>query len=131
MALHEYDSISDPSENENRKLCKEFEKVFNIALRGREKDPLSEFMVETVPRVFEFLSLRENAPLNDSGHQAREENFVQHIDKIYQSTKAAIIRDNQKHDLNQSQPMQDQSHTIQHHSYIQPSDIQSVKPNPQ
>ena len=45
LALHEYDSISDPSENENQKFCKEFEKVFNIALRGQEQDPLSEFMV--------------------------------------------------------------------------------------
>ena len=126
VALHEYDSISDPSESENQKLCKEFEKVFNIALRGREKDPLSEFMVETVPRIFEFLSFREAAPLNDSSHQAREENFAQQIDQIYNVTKAAIIRDNQEHDLNQSQPMQDQSHTIQNHSNIQPSDIQEI-----
>merc|ERR1712215_578113 len=104
------DSISETSGNEQQKLCKEFQKVFKVALRGCEKDPLSEFLVESVPKVFEFLSLRENTPLNDSGHQAREENFVQHIDKIYQSTKVAIIRDNQKHDFNQSQPIQDQSH---------------------
>ena len=81
--LHEYDSISDPSETENQKLCKEFEKVFNIALRGWEKDPLSEFIVETVPRIFEFWSFREAAPLNDSGHQPREENFTQQIDQLY------------------------------------------------
>ena len=116
VALHEYDSISDPSESENQKLCKEFEKVLDIVLRGQEKDPLSEFMVETVPRIFEFLSFREAAPLNDSGHQAREENFTQQIDQLYDVTKAAIVRENQERDLNKSQTKENQSQTIQNDS---------------
>ena len=127
---HEYDSISETSGNEQQKLCKEFQKVFKVALRGREKDPLSEFLIESVPKVFEFLSLRENAPLNDSGHQEREEHFVQNIDKIYQSTKEAIIRNNQRFDFNQSQ--QEQSHTNNsNNSIILPLDIQetTIKPS--
>ena len=126
--LHEYDSISDPSETENQKLCKEFEKVFNIALRGCENDPLSEFIVETVPRIFEFLSFREAAPLNDSGHQAREENFTQQIDQLYDVTKAAIIRDNQERDHNksQSQTKENLSQTIQNDSNFQQPDVQVI-----
>ena len=125
---HEYDSISETSGNEQQKLCKEFQKVFKVALRGREKDPLSEFLIESVPKVFEFLSIRENAPLNDSGHQEREEDFVKNIDKIYQSTKAAIIR-NQNFEFNQSQ---EQSHTNNSkNSTILPLDIQetTIKPS--
>ena len=79
-----------------------------------------------MPTIFEFLSFREAAPLNDSGHKAREENFTQQIDQLYDVTKAAIIRDNQERDLNQSQTKQDQSHTIQNDSNIQHPDIQEI-----
>ena len=40
--IHQYDSISEPqSDTEHQKLCKEFERMINIALKGRESDPLS------------------------------------------------------------------------------------------
>ena len=52
--------------------------MFNIALRGRENDPLSEFIVETVPRIFEFLSFREAAPLNDLKVQRNRNNHKEY-----------------------------------------------------
>ena len=118
--IHQYDSISEPqSETEHQKLCKEFERIINIALRGRESDPLSEFIVETVPRIIEFLSFREGAPLNASGNQAREETFTKEIDQLYDVTKAAIIRERDNHKSNtnetsQSNANENMSHTIQH-----------------
>ena len=125
--LHEYDSISEPqSESEHQKLCKEFERIINIALRGRESDPLSEFIVETVPRIIEFLSFREAAPLNASGNQAREETFTKEIDQLYDVTKAAIIRerDNNK---SQSQTDENLSQTIQNNSILHQPDVQLIE----
>ena len=120
--IHEYDSISESqSETEHQKLCKEFERMINIALKGRESDPLSEFIVETVPRIIEFLSFREGAPLNSSGNQAREETFTKEIEQLYGVTKAAIIRENDNHksqsntnETSQSNANENMSHTIQH-----------------
>ena len=55
---------------------------------------------------------------------------MQNIDKIYQSTKEALIRNNQRFDFNQSQ--QEQSHTNNsNNSIILPLDIQetTIKPS--
>ena len=123
--LHEYDSISESSETEHQKLCKEFEKVFQIALRGRESDPLSGFIVGTVPRIFEFLSFREAAPLNASGNQAREETFTKEINQLYDDTKAAIIRESD-HNKSQSQTNENLSQTIQNNSILHQPDMQVI-----
>ena len=91
--------------------------MINIALRGRESDPLSEFIVETVPRIIKFLSFRESAPLNAIGNQAREETFTKEIEQLYGVTKAAIIRenDNQISKTNANESSQSKaSETIQH-----------------
>ena len=95
--------------------------MINIALRGRESDPLSEFIVETVPRIIKFLSFRESAPLNAIGNQAREETFTKEIEQLYGVTKAAIIRENDNHksksnanETSQSNANENMSQTIQH-----------------
>ena len=95
-------------------------------MRGRESDPLSEFIVETVPRIIEFLSFREAAPLNASGNQAREETFTKEIDQLYDVTKAAIIRerDNNK---SQSQTDENLSQTIQNNSILHQPDVQLIE----
>ena len=90
-AAHVYDSISSPSESETDKFVREAGICFEQALQGREDDPLTTFLQTTVPKVFSFLSLRQNSYLNSSEHEAREAIFKQQIDQIYATTKGAIV----------------------------------------
>ena len=88
--VHVYDSIS--SESDAEKFARETNIFFQTALQGRENDPLTTFLQSTVPRVFSFLSLKEKS-LNSSEQQAREKIITEEIDKIYQTTKEAIVGD--------------------------------------
>ena len=89
--MHVYDSISSPSESETEKFTREAGICFEQALQGRENDPLTTFLKTTVPKVFSFLSLRQNSHLNSSEQEAREATFVNEIDQIYATTKEAIV----------------------------------------
>ena len=85
---HEYDSIS--SESEAEKFAREANIFFQTALQGKESDPLTNFLQSTVPRVFSILSLKEKS-MNTSEQQEREKIIREEIDTIYQTTKEAIL----------------------------------------
>ena len=56
---------------------------------------------------------------------AREENFTQKIDQLYDDTKAAIIRESD-HNKSQSQNKENLSQTIQNVSNFQQPDVQVI-----
>ena len=73
---HEYNSISSKSEGE-RVACESIE-LFRKALKTQEGDPLTTFIEVTVPRVFSYLSMKEQDKISPE-EQMEERIFTSEI----------------------------------------------------